>query len=381
MKIFKRMCWIKGGNHMKKIAIITNMPSPYRVDFFDYIRHHYEDFKITVIYFCCSLENRQWQINQEKIEEDIFLKSIRFKIKNDFDNRYVFIAKGVKKELKKLGPDVVIGMEYNPVVIQACRWCKRNNISYISWTDGTLNSEKDINYLQKLSRRYIVNNSKVYIASSSKAKEAQIAYGAPEKNIFVCYLTVDIDKYHRLNIERDDIQLLYVGSLVKRKGVDLLLNALALMKRNYKMVIVGDGLEKENLENLAMQLGIAQKVHFKGYVEGEELVELYSSSSVFILPTREDCYALVILEAMCAGLPVVCSKYADGAYDLIVDEKNGYIINPYDIEELALVMEKLLIDHTKRERMSEETLKIVERFRFMNTSKAFVRAVEASGNG
>lgn len=77
-------------------------------------------------------------------------------------------------------------------------------------------------------------------------------------------------------------------------------------------------------------------------MEGEPLRELYHNADVFILPTREDCFGLVILEAMCASLPVISSKYADGAFDLVAEGENGYIVDPEDTHAFAEKIDQIL---------------------------------------
>lgn len=81
-------------------------------------------------------------------------------------------------------------------------------------------------------------------------------------------------------------------------------------------------------------------MEFLGYQEGEPLQKLYRTADAFVLPTREDCFGLVLLEAMCASLPIISSKYADGARDLVSDGENGYIIDPEDVDGFAEAIEK-----------------------------------------
>ena len=115
----------------------------------------------------------------------IFLKSKTIKIKKKFDTKYIHIPWGVTEVLDEISPDVVIGSEYNPTVIQSLIYCKRNKIPFISWTDGTLYSERNINLLQKVLRKVIVGSASAYIASSTKSREAQLAYGATKEKCFI----------------------------------------------------------------------------------------------------------------------------------------------------------------------------------------------------
>lgn len=361
---------------MKRVAIITNIPAPYRVDFFDYLKKHYRDYQFTIIYSSRNEDNRNWEIEQEKMENSIFLESKTIKIKKRYDNYYLHIPVGVSKELDKIKPDVVVGSEYNPTVIQALHYCKRKKIPFISWTDGTLFSERNRNFVQKFLRKYVAAKADAYIASSTKSKEAQIYYGADAEKCHISYLSVDVDKYIQKPQGQGNGKILCVGSLIERKGVDLLLRALAKTNCDYSLYLAGDGAEKENLRTLAENLHICDKVHFLGQLKREELIKHYGDSELFVFPTREDCFALVILEAICSGLPIVCSKYADGAYDLIEEGKNGYIVDPYDEEEFAACIEKLLGSDELREEMQQQSDKIIEKFRFSNIAKGYMEAIE-----
>lgn len=128
-------------------------------------------------------------------------------------------------------------------------------IPFISWTDGTLNSEKNIGKVQRMSRSYIIKRAAAFVASSTASRQAQIAYGADEKKCFISYLTVDIQKYLQKKTEYGGRELLYVGSLIQRKGLDLLFPALAQTREDICLTIVGEGQEKEALMEQAKSLG------------------------------------------------------------------------------------------------------------------------------
>lgn len=361
---------------MKHVAIITNIPAPYRVDFFDYLQKNYTQYQFTIIYSSKNEDNRKWEIDQNKMCNSIFLESKTIKIKKRFDNYYLHIPMGVSKVLNKVKPDVVVGSEYNPTIIQALFYCKRKRIPFVSWTDGTLFSERNRNFVQKFLRRFVVSSADSYIGSSTKSKEAQIYYGADESKCHISYLAVDVEKYIQKPQALGAGKILCVGSLIERKGVDLLLDALAKVKCNYSLYLAGEGAEKENLQKKTVNLNISDKVHFLGQLNREALLEHYADSDLFVFPTREDCFALVILEAICSRLPVICSKYADGAYDLIEEGKNGYIIDPYDVHGFANYIEELLCDKSICEKMREQSDKIIDKFRFANISKGYIAAIE-----
>ena len=363
---------------MKHVVIITNIPAPYRVDFFDYLKKNHKQYQFTIIYSSKNEDNRKWSIETEKMDNSIFLESKTIKIKKRYDNYYLHLPAGVSKVLDKIKPDVVVGSEYNPTIIQALYYCKRNKIPFISWTDGTLFSERNRNFVQKFLRKYVVAKASAYIASSTKSKEAQIYYGAAESKCHISYLAVDVEKYIQKPQGQGNGKIICVGSLIERKGIDLLLNALGKVNTDFEVYFAGEGDEKAALTKLAEQIGIETKVHFLGQLNREELLQHYADSDLFVMPTREDCFALVILEAMCSELPIVCSKYADGAYDLIQDGKNGYIIDPYNEDDFAEKIEAVLKNENLRKSMRNKSKEMVEKFRFVNIAKGYIEAIEES---
>lgn len=169
------------------------------------------------------MENRKWSVELAGLSNYRFLKSRTIIIRRRFDDRYVFLPLGVEAALKEIRPDFVFAMEYNPTILRAVHWCRKKHVPFISWTDGTLHSERAIGKVQRLSRRYIIKRAAAFIASSTASREAQIAYGADPAKCFISYLTVDIRKYLAKKDSYEARQLIYVGSLIQRKGLDLLL--------------------------------------------------------------------------------------------------------------------------------------------------------------
>ncbi len=150
-----------------------------------------------------------------------------------------------------------------------------------------------------------------------------------------------------------DFSVLFVGRLVERKGVDILLRAAAQFSQSESarlgLVIVGDGPERHRLESLARELELDRWVEFKGRVGNAELQRCYRSARVFVLPAivdrRGDTEGLgvVLLEAMSYGIPVVASK-TGGITDIVEDEINGLVVEPGDPAALAAALERLARD-------------------------------------
>jgi glycosyltransferase involved in cell wall biosynthesis len=138
---------------------------------------------------------------------------------------------------------------------------------------------------------------------------------------------------------------LYVGSIIKRKGWRSLLEAANHLAQrgldHFSVIFVGDGEEAEELRRLMRSLGLERLVHVVGAVRYENLGAYLQSCDVFVLPTLEDIWAVVVPEAMAFGKPVLCSKYA-GSKELIEPSGNGFVFDPYNPQELADFMARFI---------------------------------------
>lgn len=360
---------------MRRIALVTNIPSPYRVDLFHYMQTALKEYEIHVVYTNKAEANREWTIEEDKLINSVVLKSKVIRVKGKIDDRFIHIPPNIGKVLSSINPDVVIAFEYNPAALKSLLWCKTHRVPFIHLTDGTLNSEKAIGTVQKLSRKIITRGAATCIASSTKAKEKLLSYGIQDESIFISLLTVNRKQYAAVNAERIPGRLLYVGSMVKRKGLDLLIASLPHLKAEWQLHIVGNGSQQEKviLQKAAETANVADRITWCGYKEGTDLVHEYKEASVFVLPTREDCFGLVLLEALYAGTPIVASSYADGAYDIVENGVNGLIADPYQAKEFAVAIDRVL----ESEVYSAEAGKTdTSKFLFCNVAKGYCDAIE-----
>jgi glycosyltransferase involved in cell wall biosynthesis len=150
---------------------------------------------------------------------------------------------------------------------------------------------------------------------------------------------------------RDPVALLTVGRLAKHKGLDVLLAALAQMppELRWALSIVGDGPEREALTSQAARLGLSPRVTFKGWARREDLPQIYREADVFVLPSREEGMANVLMEAMCAGLPAIATRIA-GSSEAVLDGETGLLVPTEDPAALARALETLIKDPDARER-------------------------------
>lgn len=138
-------------------------------------------------------------------------------------------------------------------------------------------------------------------------------------------------------------RLLFVGRLVQQKGVDTLLRAVAAAARHrpgLQLSLIGDGPQREELEQLAVALGIAHRVDFAGWFERADLPDRYRLADVFVLPSRDEGMPNVVLEAMASGLPIVASD-VPGTRELVDSGVNGALFPAGDTNALAAALVEL----------------------------------------
>ncbi len=157
----------------------------------------------------------------------------------------------------------------------------------------------------------------------------------------------------RLGIEPDSFMLLTVANLVERKGHDMVLRAVAQLRRTIPRlvyVIAGAGPHEAALRQLASELGVSDCVHFLGRIEAKDLPGLYAACDVFVMPARlRDSYndvegfGIVYVEASACERPVIGGR-SGGVDDAIVDGKTGLLVDPLSVEAIAATIERLWRD-------------------------------------
>lgn len=156
------------------------------------------------------------------------------------------------------------------------------------------------------------------------------------------------------------LRLLFVGRLVERKGVHVLLDALALLPEEppVRLEVIGDGPERDPLEHRARALGIEGRVDFRGYVPRETLVHALETSDALVLPAIRDAkgdvegLGVVLLEAMGFGRPVIAS-HAGGIVDIVKPGETGLLVPPGDPTALAAAVESFARDPAMVRRLGE----------------------------
>jgi len=146
-------------------------------------------------------------------------------------------------------------------------------------------------------------------------------------------------------------RLLFVGRIVYQKGLDVLLRALGgLRDLEWSLTLAGDGKQRPELEAQASALGIAERIHFTGWLAKDAVAAQYRQANLYVAPSRNEGMPNVVLEAMASGLPVVASEVA-GNGELVTPGFNGLLVPPEDAEALQAALRSLLSEPEKMQKM------------------------------
>lgn len=208
----------------------------------------------------------------------------------------------------------------------------------------------------------------------------------PNKEILMTGVPIprNIDTLSR----REPGELLFIGTIEPRKGLHFLIEALGKVKENYHVTIAGNYSKQieyyNGLVRKAEELGISEKIHFLGRISDEQKEELLQKAYVFVFPTQDEGYGIVMIEAMGHGVPVVAFNNTSIPY-IIEDNNNGLLVNNLDVDDLARNISYVLNNPDEVERMGKNGVKTyhdtltVEQFK-NGIRKMYDRIVEISSS-
>jgi glycosyltransferase involved in cell wall biosynthesis len=307
--------------------------------------------------------------------------------RRDHDGADLYPSPRILRALAAERPDVVISGAFSFPTLFAALYGRVTGARLVIHSDGTARSEREFGRLQLLARDRLLREASACVANSEPAAERFIALGASAERVFRAPHTTNVAPLHALARERfatapadTTATVLHVGRLIPRKGVDRLLRAFAVARQEVplRLVLVGDGPEEPRLRALAGALGIADAVDFRGFVDQPALPAVYGEADIFAMPTLDDPFGIVLLEAAASGLPPIVSPFAGAGLDLIEEDENGYLIEPDDLDGWAHALVALGRDPALRRRLGERAYEKTLRRTPDSAAAGYASAVDAA---
>ncbi|WP_286474283.1 glycosyltransferase [Methanobacterium sp. CWC-01] len=224
-------------------------------------------------------------------------------------------------------------------------------------------------YHMQFALRWLVNNSSKTVTNSSATRNACVDAGLDEDKLEIIPFGVDTDFFRPMDVPKDEdiFQILSVGYLIERKGHEYLIKAMKEIvneRDDVKLKIVGSGPLEEKLKSLLYDLDLEDKIEILKNVSDVELLNLYNSSDLFVLPSVIDSQGnteglgVVLLEAMACGVPVIGSNVG-GIPDIIKNNRTGILIPEKDHSFLAKKIIELIKNVNKRNKITSNGFIII----------------------
>lgn len=349
-----------------KVLFLTNLPAPYKVEFFNRLGSMCD---LTVLFEreISSDRDCDWKTDEGCGFRVIFLNGIRV-------NNEDALCFNVVKYLKKNSFDVIVICGYTtPTSILALNYCKIRRIKYVLSIDGA--RDKVERPIVKMLKTFFIKGADSYLCTGQEPRRFLINHGANAKTIYIYPFTslsechVDKEVFSRsdkialrkeLEIKEDKV-IISVGQYIYRKGFDVLLNALEPNRVDIGVYIIG-GKEPTKEYQEIIEKRKLNNVHFISFQKKQELLKYYHAADIFVLPTREDIWGLVINEAMACGLPVITTTHCVAGIELIKPGENGFLVNSDSIEELACKIKILMESEDYRMRIANNNLKKISEY-------------------
>lgn len=335
-----------------------------------------EDIEPHFIELSASLKRHPWRVNREELSFPLTTLS---NTSYEQTPRLKPIIKLITT-LRGLRPEAVITASYNPpVMLAAARWAKRHRVASIMQYHSTAEDHTRVWWKEQLKRQLVQRYYDAGFVSGTASREYLSRLGMPEEYIWDREMVVD-NRYffskaeeartcaneHRVSLGLPEHYFLYIGRFSAEKNLMRLLQAYSRYRQaapdGWKLVMVGDGPQREELKEAAKVLNLNDIV-WPGYKQREELPLYYALAEAFVLPSTSEPWGLVVNEAMVCGLPVLVSCVCGSALDLVSEGKNGYVFDPFHVEELKQQMLRITEkDEAQRRAMGDISRSIISRY-------------------
>lgn len=354
------------------VLFITNIPSPYRVAFFNELG---KLVKLTVMFEknAADERNETWKEYEFSTFQGVFLQGV--KVSGD-----KALCPSVIRYLKQKWDHIVVADVSSPTGMLAIQYMKIHHIPY--WIEGDGAFAKSGKGMKEHIKRHFICGAKGYFSTSKAHDEYYITYGADPDRIFRYPFT----SIHEADVlldpkgEKEKVRLraelempdrptvISVGQMIPRKGLDILIRAAAQCK-NTNFCIIG-GTPTQEYSELKQDLH-AENVQFFEFKKPQELKRYYQAADLFVLPTREDIWGLVINEAMANALPIITTDRCVAGLELVRNGENGYIVPVEDVSATVdAIQTALSTDVTK---MGARSLDIIREYTIESMAEAHVR--------
>lgn len=342
------------------ILIITNILTPYRMDFFDKLSSCFKDLNVNlnVATMVGEKSDRTWRYEDLKRDYTILLKNRTIKIKGIF----IHFNKDIEAIIQKTNPDIVVcaGSYIQPTIWKIIALKKIYKYKIFFWSETHLSEQRNypplIIKIREIMRNFIYKKFDGFWYSGELSKQFIEKYSDRKKILLKVPNTIDNDKFYNgylsnrgekqrlrqlFSLEKYSFIFFTPARLSKVKGIDKFIDILSCCKNKDEIVVVvaGEGEEKERL----LQLAKEKKVNLKliGNKVEDEIIKLYAVADFFLLPSISDPNPLSVIEALWSGLPLLVSSHVGNYPEAVVEGENGFVFDYTERQKLINILESI----------------------------------------
>jgi glycosyltransferase involved in cell wall biosynthesis len=353
-----------------RVLVVTPIPTPYRDPFWAEVARRPE-IDLEVVYCSAGKGDRPWKQDWEN--------GFRSRVLRGY-NLARFCGAGASCYwnpeiiglLRSGSYDVIVAGGYNHLtMLTAIAYARCSGTPYGLMSEVYLRQPRSRwrRILKAPLVRSIVRHARGCLPTGTLASEYLVHYGASETELCRIPNVPDVEGFHRrareLRPQRAALRqargldeqpmILFVSRLIGLKRVDLLLDATkeVLKERDATLVILGDGPMRGAWEEHAAKLGIAGQVRFEGFIAPASLPEWYAMADLFVLPSVDETWSVVVVEALASGVPVVITDLVGCCVDVVNDARVGSVVPAGEAEPLAEAMRQHLAAQIPREELMD----------------------------
>ena len=360
-----------------RLAIITSHPIQYQVPLFKKISEHPD--------ICLTVYFRSKKGVEAPYYDTEFGKEVKWEIPllEGYSYRFLSGPLGLVRELHASLYDALMLYGWNSWLnLFAFAFARIRGIRIFMYGESPFCQEAKkrgpLQIIKRIFLRALFTGVSAFLYIGEENRKFYEWLGVPEKKLFYTPYAVDNERWGQgIKSTNHKPTVLFVGKLIPKKRPLDLIRAFTSLQEKGELLIVGDGVLRNELEEYVRKEGI-QNIRFAGLVSQETLSRYYGEADIFMLPSdMGETWGLVVNEAMNFSLPVVVSGIVGCAEDLARHGENGFVYRVGNVEELQKYLETLLESKDRRESFGKRSKRIVEEFSYEKDVEGIMQALSA----
>jgi len=302
------------------------------------------------------------------------------------ETKLIRLIKELISTLREVNPTfLAISGYFNPSMLAALFWCRRNNKPTILFSETTEIDFKRVWWKEKI-KSLIVKQFKAALVGGEPHKRYLIKLGMREDAIFVGYDVVGNDTFNPeiirgLSSPLNKPFFLTINRFISKKNLPFIINSYAQYREQVKenawdLVLCGDGELRPQIEKQITKLNLQKVVHLTGFLQQEEMLPYFANAGCFVHGSTMEQWGLVVNEAMAAALPVLVSDRCGCFEDLIIEGINGFGFDPDNSQQLTNLMLKMSAANFDRQQMGDAAFQHIQNYSPKRFADGLAKAVE-----